>query len=434
MTSLARAGSEQGEPVAAGDSVEDRTIRPFRIAVSNVDLEDLHERIRRTRWPQTWSDAGWTRGVPADYLRHLADYWLNSYDWRRAEAALNEFQQCMITIDHQPIHVLHVRSPEPDALPLVLTHGWPSSGVEFIRLIGPLTDPRAHSGDPAAAFHVVIPTLPGYGFSSPLVGPGWGNLFRVAQAWDELMQRLGYSRYAVHATDAGSGVAGMLAMLAGDRVIGIHLTGTSAAMPFGPPLSVDAFFGPDRVRAARFNAMQQDGLGYLHLQATRPQTLGYGLHDSPVGQLAWVVEKFREWTDPAKELPEDAVDLDHLLTSVSITWFNGAGAASAQAVYEGMQAYREMAASWDSSSSGHEQQVGPPTGYAVFAADTSIRSLAQTVGRVDRWTNFEVGGHFPAMEVPGLVVDDLREFFADLRTTSDARQPTSPADQSSPRE
>lgn len=429
MTTMTPGSFGHGEPAAAGSSGEDQSMRPFRIAIPAADLEDLHDRIRRTRWPR-WSDAGWTRGVPADYLQHLTHYWLNHYDWRRAEAGINEFPQSMAMIDSQPIHILHVRSPEPDATPLILTHGWPSSGVEFIRLIPPLTDPRAHGGDPSTAFHVVIPTLPGYGFSSPLVGPGWGNLFRVAQAWDELMQRLGYDRYAVHATDAGSGVAGLLAMLAADRVIGIHLTGTSAATPFGPPLSVDAFSGPDRARAARFNAMQQDGLGYLHLQATRPQTLGYALNDSPVGQLAWVVEKFKEWTDPAMELPEEAVDLDHLLTSVSITWFNGAGAASAHAVYEGMQAYRKMAASWDSSGSGHQEQAGPPTGYAVFAADTSIRSLAQLAGRVDRWTTYEVGGHFPAMEVPRLVVDDLREFFATLRAASGQRPP-SPTDESS---
>jgi len=203
--------------------------------------------------------------------------------------------------------------------------------------------------------------------------------------------------------------------VAGDRVVGIHLTGTSAAMPFGPALALDGLSEADRVRAERFNALQQDGLGYLHLQATRPQTLGYALNDSPVGQLAWMVEKFREWTDPARELPEDAVDLDHLLTSVSITWFNGAGAASAQAVYEGMQVYQEMAASWDAGAA-HDRPAGPPTAYAVFAADTSIRSLAEAAGRVDRWTTFDVGGHFPAMEVPELLVADLRAFFADVRS------------------
>ena len=393
---------------------DDPVVQRFGIAVQAAELDDLHDRIRRTRWPESWSDDGWTRGVPVDYLRHLADYWLNHYDWRRAEAELNTIPQFMVTIDGQPIHLMYVRSPEPDAIPLVLTHGWPSSGIEFTRLIKPLTDPAAEGGDPSTAFHLVIPTLPGYGFSNPVRQPGWGNLFRVAQAWDGLMHRLGYHRYAVHGTDAGSWVAGLLGMVAADRVIGIHLTGTSAAMPFGPPLTLDGLSDADRLRAERFNTMQQDGLGYLHLQATRPQTIGYALNDSPVGQLAWMVEKFREWTDPARELPEDAVDLDHLLTSVSISWFNQAGAASAHAVYEGMEVYRQMAASWEAGSA-HDQPAGPPTAYAVFAGDTSIRSLAATAGRVDRWTTFDVGGHFPAMEVPGLLVQDLREFFAGVR-------------------
>lgn len=407
------------EPNVAASAVglaerDDLRVRRFRVAVPAEELNDLHDRIRRTRWPESWSDEGWTRGVPIDYLRHLADYWLNDYDWPRAEAELNAIPQFLVTIDDQPIHLMYVRSPEPDAIPLVMTHGWPSSGVEFTRLIGRLSDPKADGGDPATAFHVVIPTLPGYGFSNPVRQPGWGNLFRVAQTWDGLMHRLGYHRYAVHGTDAGSGVAGLLGMVAAERVIGIHLTGTSAAMPFGPPLTLDGLSDADRVRAERFNAMQQEGLGYLHVQATRPQTIGYAINDSPVGQLAWVVEKFREWTDPARELPEDAVDLDHLLTSVSITWFNHAGAASAHAVYEGMQVYRQLAASWEAAPA-PDQPTGPPTAYAVFAGDTSIQALAEATGRVDRWTTFAVGGHFPAMEVPELVVQDLREFFAGIR-------------------
>ena len=344
---------------------------------------------------------------------------MRHYDWRRAEAGLNEFPQYLITIEQQPIHFLHIRSREPDAVPLVLTHGWPSSGVEFTRVIGPLTDPVAHGGNPADAFHLVIPTLPGYGFSTPLVAPGWGNLFRVAQTWDELMRRIGYTRYAVHGTDAGSGVAGLLGMVAGDRIIGIHLTGTTAAMPFGPPLEIAGLAEQDRLRAERFNAMQRDGLGYLHQQATRPQTLGYALNDSPVGQLAWIVEKFHEWSDPERDLPEHAVDLDQLLTSVSITWFSGAGASSAHAVYEGVQVYRQMAESW-AEGSAEAVPAGPPTAYAVFAADTSIRSLAERTGRVDRWTNFDVGGHFPAMETPELLIEDLCAFFAEHRPVRDS--------------
>ena len=241
--------------------------------------------------------------MPLDYLVRLTPYWLEEFDWRAKEEKLNAHPQFVTAIDGQPIHFIHVRSPEPDALPLLLTHGWPSSPFEFTDVIGPLADPAAHGGSPADAFHLVIPSLPGYGFSTPVEQPGWGNLFRVAQAWVELMSRLGYERYAVHGTDVGTGVAGLLAMLVGNRVAGVHLTGTSAALPFGPPLELDGLTGADRARAERFNVFQADGIGYLHLQATRPQTLAYLLNDSPAGQLAWIVEKFKERTDPAAELP-----------------------------------------------------------------------------------------------------------------------------------
>jgi pimeloyl-ACP methyl ester carboxylesterase len=407
---------EGGAPM--GDSME---IRPFRIAIPQADLEDLRERLHRTRWPDQVpaADAGWSRGVPPAYLKDLAAYWADGFDWRKHEAELNEFPQFVTTIDGQDIHFLHVRSPEASALPLLLTHGWPSSPVEFLHVIGPLTDPRAHGGDPADAFHLVIPSLPGYGFSTPVREPGWGNLFRVAQAWAELMRRLGYSRYGVQGTDVGAGVVGMLAMIDAERVAGVHLTGTTAAMPFGPPVDLEGLSEADRWRGERFNAYQADGLGYLHLQATRPQTLAYALNDSPAGQLAWIVEKFHEWTDPAAELPDDAVERDQLLTNASVFWFTGAGASSAHATYEGMQAWREMAAQQADGAGADEEapagaQSGPPTGVAVFAADTTIRSLLDP-GDTMHWSEFGRGGHFPAMETPDLLIGDVRAFFGRLR-------------------
>jgi hypothetical protein len=229
------------------------------------------------------------------------------------------------------------------------------------------------------------------------------------------MARLGYERYAVHGTDVGSGVAGILAMVDVGRVVGVHLTGTVAAMPFGPPVPLDGLSGADRHRAERFNAYQADGLGYLHLQATRPQTLGYALTDSPAAQLAWIAEKFREWTDPAADLPEDAVDRDQLLTNVSIFWFTRSGASSAHATYDGMQAWREMAAQDADAAGASGGQPGPPTGVAVFAADTAIRSLMDPAGQISHWSQYDRGGHFPAMEVPDLLVGDLRVFFRGLR-------------------
>ena len=388
-------------------------IRPFRIEIAEDKLADLHDRLARTRWPQEPAEEGWSRGVPRAYLQELAAYWAHGFDWRAQERSLNELPQFVTEIDGQPIHFLHVRSPEPDARPLILTHGWPSSPLEFLRVLGPLADPRAHGGDPADAFHLVAPSLPGYGFSTPLREAGWGNLFRVAQAWAELMERLGYERYAVHGTDVGSGVAGLLPMVAPGRVSGTHVTGTVASMPFGPPLELAGLAGSELDRAERFNSYREDGLGYLHMQSTRPQTLAYSLNDSPVGQLAWIVEKFREWTDPAAELPEDAVDRDQLLTSVSITWFTGAGAASAHATYEGMQAWRRMAA--EGGGSGPNPQELPPRGVAVFAADTGIRSVMDPEGTVEHWTEYDRGGHFAAMEVPELLTEDLRSFFRERR-------------------
>ena len=398
------------ETVATVD--EKTAIHPFRIDISQVELDDLRERLRRTRWAPDIGDASWERGVPLGYLKGLAEYWAEGFDWRRHEVALNEVPQFVTAIDGQEMHFLHARSREPDALPLILIHGWPSSFVEFLQIIGPLTDPRSHGRDPGDAFHLVIPSLPGYGFSTPVREPGWGNLFRVALAWIELMSRLGYERYGVHGTDAGSGVAAMLAMLDAARVTGTHVAGTVAAMPFGPPVDLEGLSASDRARAERFNSYQADGLGYLHMQATRPQTLAYSLTDSPVGQLAWIVEKFQEWTDPSASVPEEAVDRDQLLVNASVFWFTCAGAFSAHMTYDGMKAWREMEARESQpDASDSNAQAAPPTAVAVFAADTAIRSVMDPAGEIERWTEFERGGHFPAMETPGLLAEDLCAFF-----------------------
>jgi pimeloyl-ACP methyl ester carboxylesterase len=389
-------------------------IRPFRIAITQADLEDLQSRLARTRWPAQPRVDDWSRGVPVGYLRQLAGYWATGFDWRAQEAALNQFPQFTTALDEQAIHFFHVRSPEPDALPLILTHGWPSSPVEFTRLIGPLTDPRRHGGDPADAFHVVLPSLPGYGFSNP-IGPAGFSLFGVARSWAELMRRLGYERYVAQGTDVGSGVAGMLPMVDPEHVAGVHLSGTGAAAPFGPALELDRLAAADRARAERFNRFREDGLGYLILQSTRPQTLAYALNDSPAGQLAWIAEKFREWTDPAATLPEEAVDRDQLLTNVSIFWFTGSGASAAHAVYEGMQAWRAFAAHQEETEAPRWQQSGPPTGVAVFAADSTIRSLMDPLGRIEHWSEYDRGGHFAAMEVPDLLTSDIRAFCRPLR-------------------
>ena len=388
------------------------SIYPYTIAIQETDLDDLRERIAHTRWPTQLPGLGWSRGVPLDYLKNLASYWQTSYDWRKHEARLNKIPQFATQIDGQAIHFLHVRSPEPNALPLILTHGWPSSPVEFLKLIGLLTDPCAHGGNPSDAFHVVIPSLPGYGFSTPIQEVGWGNLFRVAQAWMELMSRLGYERYAAHGTDAGSGVALILGMIDAERVVGVHITGTAAAYPFGPPLDLTGLSNADRARGERFNQMQVDEFGYLWIQSTRPQTLAYLLNDTPVGQLAWIVERFQAGIGPGASLPEEVVDLDQLLTNVSIFWFTGAGASSANAMYEGMQAYRAIESAPKSASNSKPEEIAAaPTGVAVFASDTTIRSIFDPGNRIAHWSQFDRGGHFPAMEVPDLLVGDIQAFF-----------------------
>lgn len=387
-------------------------LTPFRINIAQSDVDDLQWRLDHTRWPAALPGVGWERGVPVDYLRRLVDYWRHDFDWRRQEAVLNEIPQFTTEIDGQTMHFVHVRSAENDATPVILTHGWPGSFIELINLIGPLTDPVAHGGDPADACHVVIPSLPSFGFSTPVRETGWGNIFRVAAAWAELMDRLGYEQFAAHGGDVGMGVTQLLPMVAPGRVLGTHVNGP-AAFPFGPALDPTDLNPSDAIRAQRFNAFQQDGLGYLHLQQSRPQTIGYGLQDSPVLQLAWIVEKFAEWTDPAKALPEDAVDLDQLLTHVSVYWFTGSGNQSAHFTYEGMQAYRAIVQGFEGDD--HASVEGPPAAAVVFAGDNSIRSVVDPDQQLVAWHEYDSGGHFPGMEVPGLLAQDLQGFLRTIR-------------------
>jgi epoxide hydrolase len=380
-------------------------IRPFRIDVPQIEVDDLKERLARTRWPDL-PDVGWGRGVPLGYLKELVEYWRTEYDWRAHEAALNALPQFTTIIDGQDIHFLHVRSPEPDALPLVVTHGYPSSIAEFVDLIGPLTDPRAHGGDPADAFHVVAPSLPGFGFSSPLADTGWEST-RTARAWVELMHRLGYERYGAHGGDIGAGVSGDLGIHDPEHVVGAHVsTDPTALALIGGMLPDEAedMTESQKRRLGELRRWEADGRGYLQIQSTRPHTLSYGLNDSPVAQLAWIVEKFKEWTNPAADLPEDAVDRDQMLTDVSIYWFTGTGSSAAAFIYEAAHAERD----WGATS-----QV--PGGMAVFAADDLLRYVLNGDGHIAHWTEFERGGHFPAMEAPDLLVGDVRTFFRDLR-------------------
>ena len=307
---------------------------PFRIAFPQADLDDLHARLDRTRWPDELPGVGWDYGVPLGHLRELARYWREEYDWRAAEAALNAWPQFITTIDGARIHFAHIRSPEPDATPLLMTHGWPSSIAEFTAVAGPLTDPRAHGGDPAGAFHLVLPSIPGFGLSGPTTEPGW-EYRRVAAAFAELMRQLGYGRYGVQGGDWGAAISREIGRTHPGNVIGVHLNllpGSSATRePDADELAGLSQAERDRTWASwqRQQQWSRNRQGYADIQSARPQTLAYGLTDSPVGQLAWIAEKFLEWTDPGIE-----VDRDHLLTNVTLYWLTGTAGSSARIYYE----------------------------------------------------------------------------------------------------
>lgn len=377
-------------------------IRPFEVSIPQETLDDLHERLARTRWPDELPGLGWSYGIPVGYLRELAEYWRTSYDWRAQEARINSFPQFTTEIDDQNVHFLHVRSPEPDALPLILTHGWPGSIVEFLDMIGPLTDPRAHGGDPADAFHVVVPSIPGFGLSGPTREAGW-SIARVAKAWAKLMRRLGYDRYVAHGGDFGALASRELGLADGEHVVALHVTQifSAGATAENADFSVES---ERRSVEAGYRYEYELG-GYAMIQGTRPQLIAYGLTDSPVFQLAWIADGFKEWTD-STNVPEDAVDRDSLLTNVMLYWLTDTAGSSARYYKEGTEAWGEP-----------EPPSPVPTAVAVFPHDIMIpiRCLAEENHNIVRWTEFDRGGHFAAMEEPDLLVGDLRDFFRHFR-------------------
>jgi epoxide hydrolase len=378
-------------------------IRPFRIDVPQAALDELAAKLDATRWPAPLPGDDWDTGVPTTWLRALAEHWRSGYDWRAAEKELNAIPQFTTTIDGQNIHFLHVRSAEPDAMPLVLTHGWPGSVAEFLDVIGPLTDPAAHGGDAADAFHVVVPALPGFGFSGPVADAGW-TTNRIARAWVELMSRLGYERFAAQGGDIGSSVSPELGRVAPDRVIGVHVN----AANFLPPLPMAdeeraSLTDLERDRVARVETFMREEFGYIAIQSTRPQTIGYGLVDSPVALLAWMTDKFREWTHPRPALPDEVIGRDRLLTNVMLYWLTGTAGSAAYVGYAQHEGW------------GPKANSGVPTAVLAFAHDIAIRRYAEREVTVARWTDVDRGGHFAALEEPQLLVADVREFFRTLR-------------------
>ncbi|MFC3987319.1 epoxide hydrolase family protein [Actinoplanes siamensis] len=384
-------------------------MRPFRIDIPQSQIDDLHRRLAGSRWPGQPPGVDWERGVPRPYLEELAVHWLRRFDWRATERRLNDYPQFQTEINGATVHFLHVRSPEPGALPLVLTHGWPGAVTEFLDVIGPLTDPRRHGGDPADAFHLVIPSIPGFGFSSPLTSTGW-NAHRVAQAWARLMADLGYPRFGAQGGDAGSVVSLELGRIAPERTAGVHVN-MLLTFPSGDPAELADLDARDQLRLARLARFDAELSGYMKVQSTRPQTLAYGLTDSPIGQLAWIAEKFREWSGPGRD-GREAVGRDRLLEIVSIYWFTATAGSSAQHYYEGAQDLRLAA------SGARPDPIKVPVGVAVFPHDVlvPIRRLAdRDIATITHWTEFDRGGHFAALEQPELLVRDVRDFFRSLR-------------------
>ena len=381
------------------DATNTDEIRPFRIDVPDAELEDLRDRLARTRWPDELPGVGWSYGVALEYVKDMTEYWRTSFDWRKQEAVLNEFPQFTTTIDGTNVHFLHVRSPEPNATPLILTHGWPGSVAEFLDVIGPLSDPRSHGGDAADAFDLVIPSIPGYGFSGPTKDTGWDSA-RIAKTWDALMKRLGYERYGAHGGDAGALITRELGILKPEGLVGVHVL-QIFAFPSGDPdemARLDDFEKEGMAILANFEAQS----GYLKIQQTRPQTLAYGLTDSPAGQLAWNSELFAGFGGEAAQ----TLDRDRFLTHVSIFWFTATPGSSARQYLEDAK-----------SGAGYREVPNEtPTGVSVFPNDfRSVRAFAERSNNIVHWSQMDRGGHFATSDAPDLLVDDLRTFFRRFR-------------------
>ena len=379
-------------------------IEPFRVAVPDDVLDDLRARLARTRLPNQVDGAGWSQGTELGYLRDLLAYWRDEFDWRAQEARLNAFDQFTTDIEGQRIHFVHHRSPEPDALPLLISHGWPGSVVEFLDVIGPLTDPRAHGGDPADAFHVIAPSLPGFAFSGPTHERGW-HPRRIAAAYARLMSDLGYERYGAQGGDWGSIVCACVADLDPDHVAGLHLNFITVPKP--ADARAEDLTEEERRALAAQGEWRRTGAGYQEIQGTKPQSVGYGLEDSPAGLAAWIVEKYGAWSDGAP-LPEASFTRDQLLTNITTYWVTATATSSARIYYEMRQIGRGALP---------QEYVAVPTGLANFPGEVTRTPRAWVEHRynVTHWTNHDRGGHFAAMQVPEIFVDDVRTFFRHVR-------------------
>jgi pimeloyl-ACP methyl ester carboxylesterase len=382
-------------------------IQPFRTDIAEEELDELRARLRRTRWPERETVDDWSQGVPLAYLQDLCRYWAEDYDWRATERRLNDLPQFRTTIDALSLHFLHIRSPHAGALPLIVTHGWPGSIIEFLKVIGPLTDPRRYGGDVSDAFHVVCPSLPGYGFSNKPSHPGWG-VERIADAWATLMARLGYAEYGAQGSDWGTSISACLAQRDPEHVIGIHLT-----PPLAPPdpETLDDLTERERVALASLEHSAVWDSGYSQEHATRPQTIGYALVDSPAALCAWIIEKFQAWTDNNGDL-ESVLTRNELLDNLMLYWLPRAGASSARLYWQSMRQVNE----WISGAV--KDSVTTPTGCSIFPKELQRPSRRWAEKRfldIRYWHEPSRGGHFAAFEQPELYLDEVRAFFRLLR-------------------
>jgi len=381
----------------------DEEIRPFQIDIADTGVADLRERLRRTRWPDRETVSDWSQGTPLAYLRELCRYWLEDYDWPAAHARLNHFPQFLTTIDGLDIHFLHVRSAHVYATPLLLTHGWPGSVVEFGKVIGPLTDPVAHGGDATDAFHVVCPSLPGFGFSGKPDAPGWGTE-RIAAAWDQLMHRLGYHRYGAQGGDWGALVTMNLGQRHADSLAGIHLNMVPTMPTPGAGKAGDGLTERERSALDAFAVHRKNGTGYARQQSTHPQSVGYGLVDSPAGLAGWIVEKFHTWSDNDGD-PATVVGPDDLLDNLMMYWLPGTGASAAR-IY------------WESFGRLSQAPVTVPAGCSIFPKEIyrpSRRWAEPFFPDLRYWNELDAGGHFAAFEQPRTFVSEVTAAFRTFR-------------------
>jgi pimeloyl-ACP methyl ester carboxylesterase len=387
-------------------------VKPFRIHVPEETLADLRDRLARTRWPDEVAGAGWDYGIPLAYLRDVAAYWRDGFDWRAQERAINGFAHFRAEVEGVGIHFIHERGKGPDPLPLILTHGWPSSFYELYKLIPLLTDPASYGGDPADAFTVVVPSIPGHGFSDRPAERGF-DFRRVATLWARLMEGLGYARFGAHGYDVGASVSAYLGLDHADHLIGYHTTYPGALVP-EPDLADPATTEAERAYVALVREWVREEGGYGHIQGTRPQTLAYGLNDSPAGLAAWILEKWRAWTNPPDDV-EAYFTRDELLTNVTIYWATQTINSSTRFYYEGRHHMRRPAPG---------ERVTVPVGVALVATQPNERPPREYVERlypdIRHWVELGRGGHFVMLEEPALVAESLRAFFRPLRSSNNA--------------